>query len=216
MMQPERPAARTGKVVVGNHTGDKLMHFSRLSRCAALFAGLLAVGTFASAAAAQATNTAGRIPIPYRTYIGINPLGIPFDIFSIEVESGIAQGMTLGVSAAHTEIDNARYSSADVKFRYYPSEVVLKGFSIGASAGLLRYSDIRSEFDFTVTQTRQTIDTPTLGLLLDYNWMLGASHRFIIGTGGAAKRILAGSEDRDKVGLDRALLSARFTVGVAF
>lgn len=216
MMQPERPAAGAGKVVVGNHNGRyKLMHISRLSRSAATFLGFLAIGGVASAAGAQA-NTAGRIPIPYRTYIGINPLGIPFDIFSIEVESGIAQGMTLGVSAAHTEIDNARYSSADFKFRYYPSEVVLKGFSIGASAGLLRYSDIRSEFDFTVTQGRQTIDTPTLGLLIDYNWMLGASHRFIVGTGIAAKRILAGSEDRDKVGLDRALASARFTVGVAF
>jgi hypothetical protein len=179
--------------------------------------GLLAAGVFGNAAGAQASNTAGRVPIPYRSYIGINPLGIPFDIFSIEVESGIAQGMTIGVSAAHTEIDNARYSSADFKFRYYPSEVVLKGFSIGASAGLLRYSDVRSEIvDVTVAETRQTIDTPTLGLLLDYNWMLGASRRFIIGTGIAAKRILAGSADRDKVGLDRAQLSARFTVGVAF
>lgn len=193
------------------------MHISRLSRCAMLLVGLLATGAIGNAAGAQASNTAGRIPIPYRSYIGINPLGIPFDIFSIEVESGIAQGMTIGVSAAHTEIDNARYSSADFKFRYYPSEVVLKGFSIGASAGLLRYSDIRSELvDVTVTETRQTIDTPTLGLLLDYNWMLGASRRFIIGTGIAAKRILAGSADRDKVGLDRAQLSARFTVGVAF
>jgi hypothetical protein len=216
MMQPERPTPGAGKVVVGNHTGDKLMHFFRLSRCAVTLAGLLGIGTVGSTAVAQGTNAAGRIPIPYRTYIGINPLGIPFDIFSIEVESGIAQGMTLGVSAAHTEIDNARYSSADLKFRYYPSEIVLKGFSIGASAGLLRYSDIRSEFDFSATQTRQTIDTPTLGLLIDYNWMLGASHRFIVGTGISAKRILAGSEDRDKVGLDRALPSARFTVGVAF
>jgi len=193
------------------------MHISRLSRCAMSLVGLLAAGVFGNAAGAQASNTAGRVPIPYRSYIGINPLGIPFDIFSIEVESGIAQGMTIGVSAAHTEIDNARYSSADFKFRYYPSEVVLKGFSIGASAGLLRYSDVRSEIvDVTVAETRQTIDTPTLGLLLDYNWMLGASRRFIIGTGIAAKRILAGSADRDKVGLDRAQLSARFTVGVAF
>ena len=191
------------------------MHILSQPRRTALLAALLAFGAIARSAAAQATNTA-RVPIPYTSYIGINPLGIPFDIFSVEVESGIAQGMTLGASAAHTELDNQRYSSADFKFRYYPSEVVLKGFSIGASAGLLRYSDIRSEFDVTVTETRQTIDTPTLGLLLDYNWMLGASRRFLIGTGLAAKRILAGSEDRDKVGLDRAQLSARFTVGVAF
>jgi hypothetical protein len=193
------------------------MHISRLARRAVALVVLVGISAASQAAAAQSTNTAGRVPIPYRSYIGINPLGIPFDIFSIEVESGIAPGMTLGVSAAHTEIDDARYSSADFKFRYYPSEIVLKGFSIGASAGLLRYSDIVSDFSSSIpTQTRGTIDTPTLGLLIDYNWMLGASHRFIIGTGAAAKRILAGSDDRRKVGLDRAQLSARFTVGVAF
>jgi hypothetical protein len=149
------------------------------------------------------------VPIPYTTYIGANPLGIPFDIFSVEVESGIAQGMTLGGNASHTDIDDKRYTSGDLKFRYYPSEIVLKGFSIGASAGLLRYSDIRDG-------QRQTIDSPTIALLLDYNWMLGLTHRFIVGTGIGLKRILAGSDDRDKVGLDRQQATIRFTVGVAF
>ena len=185
------------------------MRIRSLSRGATLLAGLFALGAKVRPVAAQATNTSARVPIPYTSYISINPLGIPFDIFSAEFETGVAQGMTVGASASHTDIGDQRYSSGDFKFRYYPSEIVLKGFSIGASAGLLRYSDI-------VNGGRQTIDTPTLGLLLDYNWMLGATHRFIIGTGVAAKRILAGSEDRAKVNLDRAQLSARFTVGVAF
>jgi len=185
------------------------MRIRSLSHGAAVLAAVVAFGAVVRPVSAQATNTSARVPIPYTSYISINPLGIPFDIFSVEAESGIAQGMTLGGSASHTEIDNQRWSSADFKFRYYPSEIVLKGFSIGASAGLLRYSDI-------INDVRQTIDTPTLGLLLDYNWMLGGTHRFIVGTGLAAKRILAGSGDRAKVDLDRAQLSARFTVGVAF
>jgi hypothetical protein len=185
------------------------MRIRSLSRSATLLAGAFAMGAVVRPLAAQATNPP-RVPIPYTSYISINPLGIPFDIFSIEAETGIAQGMTIGGSLSHTELDTERYSSGDFKFRYYPSEIVLKGFSIGVSAGLLRYSDA------TDGQARQTIDTPTIGLLLDYNWMLGATHRFIVGTGVAAKRILAGSEDRAKVGLDRAQLSARFTVGVAF
>lgn len=186
------------------------MRIRSLSRGISLLVGLMAMVAFGKPIAAQATNSQARVPIPYTSYLSLNPLGIPFDIFSVEGETGIAQGMTVGASISHTEIDNQRYSSGDFKFRYYPSEIVLKGFSIGASVGVLRYSDMVNGAD------RATIDSPTIGLLLDYNWLLGATHRFVIGTGVAAKRILAGSEDRAKVDLGRAQLSARFTVGVAF
>jgi hypothetical protein len=172
----------------------------------------------ATSARAQETEAA-RVPIRYRTYISINPLGIPFDLFSAEVESGIAQGMTLGASASHIDVGDERYSSADFKFRYYPSEVVLRGISVGASVGVLRYSDIRSpQFpgDVTVEEVRESLDTPTFGVILDYNWMLGAQHRFVVGTGVGAKRILASSEDRERVGLDRAQFTGRFTIGIAF
>ena len=160
---------------------------------------------------AQVDSPATRVRIPYRTYVGLNPLGIPFDIFSIELESGVAQGMTLGVSASQTDFDDDRYSSADLKFRYYPSEVVLRGFSIGASLGALRFSNNNG-----FPGARETLDAPTFGVLVDYNWMLGARHRFVVGTGVGAKRILASTEDRNRVGLERAQLTGRFTLGVAF
>ena len=171
---------------------------------------VLAVVTLAKSVGAQGAESAARVPIRYRTYISINPLGIPFDLFSAEVESGIAQGMTLGASGSHIDVGDQRYSSADFKFRYYPSEVVLRGVSVGASVGMLRYSDIRG------LGTRESLDTPTLGVIVDYNWMLGAQRRFLIGTGVGAKRILASSEDRDRVGLDRAQFTGRFTMGIAF
>jgi len=179
---------------------------------------VMAATIVATSARAQETEAA-RVPIRYRTYISINPLGIPFDLFSAEVESGIAQGMTLGASASHIDVGDERYSSADFKFRYYPSEVVLRGISVGASVGVLRYSDIRSpQFpgDVTVEEVRESLDTPTFGVILDYNWMLGAQHRFVVGTGVGAKRILASSEDRERVGLDRAQFTGRFTIGIAF
>jgi len=40
--------------------------------------------------------------------------------------------------------------------------------------------------------------------------------RFVVGTGVGAKRILASSEDRERVGLDRAEFTGRFTIGIAF
>jgi hypothetical protein len=171
---------------------------------------VVALATAAQSAGAQSSDTSTRVPIKYRSYISINPLGIPFDLFSAEVESGIAQGMTLGASASHIDVGDERYSSADFKFRYYPSEIVLRGISVGASFGMLRYSDIR------FGDVRESLDTPTFGVILDYNWMLGAQRRFLVGTGIGAKRILASSEERERVGLDRAQITGRFTVGIAF
>ena len=84
---------------------------------------------------------------------------------------------------------------------------------------MLRYSDIRGTRlpgDGSVEEVRESLDTPTFGVILDYNWMLGAQRRFVVGTGVGAKRILASSEDRERVGLDRAQFTGRFTIGIAF
>jgi hypothetical protein len=51
---------------------------------------------------------------------------------------------------------------------------------------------------------------------VDYNWTQGPSQRFVIGTGVGAKRVLASAEERDKVGLDRAYVTARFVIGLLF
>jgi hypothetical protein len=171
---------------------------------------VVAVGALARRASAQVDGRPPLIPIPYRTYVAVNPLGIPFDIFSVEVESGVAPGMTLGGTASHTELGDERFSSADFKFRYYPGEVVLRGFSLGATLGVLRYSDVRDN------GVRESLDAPTLGAILDYNWLLGAEHRFVVGSGLGAKRVLASAGERSRVGIDRAVATVRFTVGIAF
>ncbi len=170
------------------------------------------VGALAAAGSpARAQSVGTLIPIPYTTYIGINPMGIPFDIGSVEVESGVAQGITLGGLASITAVDNDRYVSFDFKARYYPSEVVLHGFSLGLSVGSLRYSTIGGD-----SAKRQILTAPTIGVLTDYNWMLGTSRRFLVGTGLGAKRILATRSDRDRVNINQAYLTARFVVGLAF
>jgi len=158
-------------------------------------------------------SSGSRIPIPYRTYVAVNPLGIPFNIASAEVESAVASGITLGGSLSYTSLSHDRYTTFDGKLRYYPSEVVLQGLSIGASVGHSRFStlvgsptgDVRSGFDYN-----------TVGLLVDYNALLGARKRFVLGTGLGAKRILGDSDDRERVGLDNPILTVRFVVGLAF
>ncbi|MDB4878059.1 MAG: hypothetical protein JWM41_4505 [Gemmatimonadetes bacterium] len=177
----------------------------------------LVIAVVARSASAQAAPTGTLIPIANRSYIGFNPLGIPFDIFTVEAESGVAQGITLGGVGSYIDVNNDRYTSFDFKFRYYPGEVVLRGFSLGASVGYLGFSTS----DFPRTQTnqavgRESLSAPTIGVIADYNWLLGSQRRFLVGTGVGAKRVLASAEERQRVNLDRAYLTARFTVGLAF
>ncbi len=159
-------------------------------------------------------QSAGLIAIPFRTYVALNPLGIPFDIGSIEVESGVSQGITIGGLFSYSHLDDDRYTTVDLKARYYPSEVVLNGFSLGLSVGRTHLSTA-TNFSPTGSE-RATLDFPTVGVLVDYNWMLGARRRFLVGTGLGAKRVIASSERRDRVGLDPAYMTARFVVGLAF
>ena len=155
------------------------------------------------------------VPIPNLTYIGINPLGIPFDIGSIELESAVAPGVTLGGLASYTDLDSNRFTSFDFKVRYYPGDIVLKGFSAGLSVGYLRYSNVVKD-PITDVDERQALSAPTIGVLADYNWMLGRSQRFIVGTGVGAKRVLASSTERKRVDISRAYPTVRFIVGFAF
>lgn len=182
-----------------------------------LVVGLAGVASMALAtsAVAQTSPQPALIPIANRSYIGINPLGVPFDIFSLEAETGVAQGITLGGVGSYTDVNHDRWESADFKFRYYPGDVVLRGFSLGGTVGYLDYSTNRC-CNPGGSQFRASVSTPTIGVIADYNWMLGVDHRFVVGTGVGAKRVLAGEDDRNSVGLDRAYLTARFTIGLAF
>ena len=160
---------------------------------------------------AQGAQRVGRIPIPYRTYIGLNPAIVPFSFGSAEFETGIAQGMTMGGSLSYADIRHDRWTSADFKMRYYPSEVVLSGLSLGLTAGYLRYSTTTGN-----VPDRQELTAPTAGIEADYNWLLGGTNRFLVGTGGGAKRLLARASERARVDQRAAYLTARFILGVAF
>ncbi len=160
-----------------------------------------------------AQTPAGRttlIPIPLRTYVALNPSMVVFDFGSVEVESGVAQGITIGGVGSYMANKHDHYASGDFNVRFYPEQVVLRGVSVGLSGGFLRYSNQDS------AGGRSAITTPTVGLRADYNWLIGPSPRFVVGTGIGVKRVLAGAADRSRVELDRSYFTARFVVGYAF
>lgn len=179
---------------------------------------LVVFGTLAALSPASAQATAQpsvRVPIRYLSFVATDPFGIAFDIGSLEVETAVAPGITVGGTASYSSVSDQRFTSFDLVGRYYPGEIVLKGFSLGLSGGYLRYSNFVC-CSVNGSSDRESLSAPTVGLALDYNWMLGGEHRFIVGTGIGAKRVLTSQSERDRVGIDRAYGTARFVVGIAF
>ncbi len=194
-------------------------HFFRAASLA-----LLAAMVFAPAARAQ-DRGAPIYPVPFRAIVGINPLGIPFDIGAFEVEGVILPGISLGAAASYSALSDddgngegdPRFASGDVKLRYYPGEVALRGFSVGLGLGVTSYSENRNMgTPATPLFERQTVTAPTISVLADYNFLLGARQRFVVGTGIGAKRFLASEEDRDRADAPRAYAFVRFVLGIAF
>ena len=84
--------------------------------------------------------------------------------------------------------------------------------SVGMSAGLTRVR--AEEFDGTGGRERNSETRPSLGVIVDYNWILGRTRRFVVGTGVGAKRIFG--LDDDFIDANVGYPTARFQVGFLF
>jgi hypothetical protein len=161
-------------------------------------------------------SPAAAIP-QWRTFVGANPLGIPFDIVAIEAETAIAAAATVGLVGSYNDIDNRNYKTLDGRFKYWPAETAMRGFAVGLSAGWTNFRGPEMCTTSACTAfARQTLNAGTIGVLVDYNWTQGPSQRFVVGTGVGAKRVLSSRAERDRVGLDRAYVTGRFVIGLLF
>jgi hypothetical protein len=180
-------------------------------------ASLISAGSLAAQGSNPPISPAAAAP-QWRSFLGANPLGIPFDIVSVEAETAVGSGGTVGVVGSYNDIDRTRYSTLDARFKYYPGEIAMQGFSMGLSFGYTRFNgDLSLQPTPTpASRARGKLTAPTLGVLIDYNWNQGPTQRFVVGTGVGAKRILASQDKRDAIGLDRAYLTGRFVIGLLF
>ena len=181
-----------------------------------------------SAAPLGAQDVPPAPPVPQRNSMATNFIGIPFGFFSLEYERAAAlPGLTIGVGGSHFAGDleddedfggEGRNSWAEVKALYYPGERPFRGFSIGLTAG------VHAARGFTCDGTDpfggcsqpavvRTQSSPTLGVLANYDWLIGRRERFRVGTGIGAKRVLRNVRgDRDV--LDQVYPDGRFVVGL--
>ena len=175
----------------------------RFKLFAAAFASLC-VGT---TALAQSTPA----PAPVRRTLTINPHGLPFGIISGEFERALSGPVSLGAEVGYMNADDLSGFAGGVKARYYPNERAPRGFSLGGSLGLAGYND-DSCVEFCTGSSSAT--GVTAGVLLDYNWLLGARRRFVVGTGISASRVFVDDEfDGD---VSAAYAGLRLQVGYAF
>ena len=180
---------------------------SRIVRSLALVSALVA-----AAAPAHAQSTPLTPEQPYRQTIAVNAVALPFGMYSADFERALSTGITLGVGGSYVDWIDSKDSDAwfDVKALYYPGEEALKGFAVGLTAGYHQASEDTDLFGGSLRKD----GAPTLGVVMDYNWLLGKRHRFLVGVGLGAKRVLKDLDDDSA--LTPVLPSGRFSIGLAF
>lgn len=184
--------------------------FVRLSVVAAFF-----VATPHPSLNAQQTGTSGasQDASPSRSRVfAINPLGIPFEIVSVEFEAALQGAFTLAGNFSYfSPDDDFTRSSFEVKGRLYPNEEAPRAFSVGLGLGGV---NTRERLDLATGRTLRDKTHPSIGVYVDYNWLLGRSDRFFVGAGLGAKRILGDEDEFDEAPFVYG--TARFLIGVAF
>jgi hypothetical protein len=146
-----------------------------------------------------------------RRAFAINPLGIPFEVVSVEFEGALHDAFTLAGNFSYFSPDDYTRSSFELKGRLYPNEQAPRAFSVGLGLGAV---NTREDVEVNGIEDRRDETYPSIGVYVDYNWLLGRSNRFLVGTGLGAKRILGEKDDFDEAPFVYA--TARFLIGVAF
>jgi len=166
-----------------------------------------------TAAPLAAQSAASPAPLQRRNVLSINPLGIPFEYVSAEYEGMVVGAFTLGGNVSYFAPGGVSYTSFELKGRLYPNEEGPKGFSVGMGLGVARVSEDQSCANGPCDD--RTATRPTIHVFTDYNWLLGRSGRFYLGTGVGAKRIF-GIRDSDYNDVLNVYPTFRFQIGTNF
>lgn len=157
---------------------------------------------------ASAQERAGKAAV-----ISIQPISAMLTIYAGEAELAMSRSATIGVGGTYWSPDvidgDFNYLSGDIKVRYYPEGRAFQGFSFGGSVGVTHLSANANG------SGSGSASGPSIGVMLDYNWLLGAEKAFYIGLGLGAKTLFIS----DKSVADQATLhypTMRLSVGWAF
>jgi hypothetical protein len=138
----------------------------------------------------------------------VQPLNAVFQFYSAEYERAATKAVTWGLGGNYSTgifDGDLTYASGEFKMRYYPAGTALQGFSVGGAAGYTRVSDGTS-----------SAGGPSLGVLLEYQWLLGERKNFAVALGVGAKALLIESESIGGNDVTARYPTARISVGWAY
>ena len=165
-----------------------------------------------------AAPAAAQSAVPQRsTVISFQPLSAMITLYAGEIEQRVGSKVTLGAGGSHWGYgsDNEfKYTSGDLKLRFYPEGHALTGFAFGIQGGYTKVSE--SWFNQALGGERETHTggAGTAGISVDYNLLLGESLTYYVGVGAGAKKLFIDSEKfRDPT---FAYPTARLSLGYAF
>lgn len=170
-----------------------------------LLLGAVCVLTPIMSAAAQQASTPSNV-------ISIQPLSAMYTVYTGEYERRVGQNVTFGFGGTYWNSSNddsggdVTYTSGDVKLRFYPG-VALRGFSFGAAAGYTSVSE-------TISGTESSGGAPTFGIMLEYQWLLGARSNMAVTLGAGAKKLFI--DENDFVDVLATYPTARISIGYGF
>jgi hypothetical protein len=141
-------------------------------------------------------------------------LNAVFTAYSAEYERQIAGAATFGVGGTYFDVgdgvDQVTFNSGDVKLRYYPNGTALMGFSFGGTAGFTSVTGTDSN------GTEESVSGPSLGVLLEYQWLLGVQRNFSVALGVGAKAIFVKDNQITSGDFTTRYPTARVSIGYAF
>jgi hypothetical protein len=175
----------------------------RLVALAAVF--LLPLGT----AAAQRTGP--------QNVFSVQPLtvvlkAVDVTAYSAEYERVITPRLTLGIGGTYWDgrrgDDSVKYTSADLKLRYYVFTNALTGLSVGGSFGFAKAETV------TNTLGQETFGGPAFGALAEYQLVVNS---IAIAIGGGVKNVQVSDKNiSKKYHISAPYPTARFSIGYAF
>jgi hypothetical protein len=144
--------------------------------------------------------------------------------FQGEFEGRVRDNLSLAVSGAYMKLED-RYTSVDVKARFYPSGRALHGFGVSMGVGMGRVENDDFFVDCVASPSNgrcasgrwQSTTGPTASVEAQYQWLLGKRRSTAVTVGGGLKRYYI--DDTDADGYDyyqEYTPTLRLTIGYAF